>query len=261
LQRLQVRPYRNEVIDVTPVPATATGRRDRKKQQTRAALIAAALRLVDERGLDGVTVEDISAAVDVSPRTFFNYFATKDEAITGDQFVDSTGVRDRFLAAPAAVPVLDALLRALGPALARMEGEREIWLLRMRVMARNPSLIAGLLARGARAERDLVTAIAERVGVPPHDAYPAVTAAATGAAVRAAMERWAAGDGTRPLTDLVGEAFALLSAGLAAPTADPLPAACSLPTKAGPLPTTAGPLPTTAGSLPTTAGSLPAKEA
>jgi hypothetical protein len=145
--------------------------------------------------------------------------------------VDSTGVRDRFLAAPADVPVLDALLSAIGPALAQMEGEREIWLLRMRVMAQNPTLIAGLLARGARAERDLVTAIAERVGVPPHDAYPAVTAAATGAAVRTAMERWAASDGTRPLIDLVGEAFGVLGAGLTPPPGSSRPAAESLPTK------------------------------
>jgi AcrR family transcriptional regulator len=65
---------------VTDVETPAPGQGDRKKLQTRAAPMAAALRLVDERGLSAVTVDEISAAADVSTRTFFNYFAAKDDA-------------------------------------------------------------------------------------------------------------------------------------------------------------------------------------
>ena len=180
-------------------------------------------RLVDERGLDRVTVEDISEAADVSPRTFFNYFATKDEAITGDQFVDDTGVRDRFVAAPPGVPVVAALLHAIGPALEKIQADQEIWCLRMRVMTANPSLVTSLLARSAQAERDLAAAIAERVGVAAGSAYPVVAASVIGATIRAAMIRWAAGGGSRTLSDHVHEAFGVLATGLADP--DPKDAA------------------------------------
>jgi AcrR family transcriptional regulator len=196
----------------------AQGRRDRKKQQTRAALIKAALRLVDQRGLDRVTVEDISEAADVSPRTFFNYFATKDEALVGDQFVDPDGVRERFLAVEPGVPVIGAILIAMAPTLERMEAHRDVWLLRMRVMTQNPSLVAGLLARSAQAERDLAAAVADRVGVHPDSGYPQLTAAVIGAAVRTAMIRWAAGDRPAPLIDFVHEAFGFLATGLTDPT-------------------------------------------
>lgn len=59
------------------------GRRERKKQQTRQALIDAAIRLFEERGYERTTVLDIAEAADVSDRTFFLHFRTKEEVILG----------------------------------------------------------------------------------------------------------------------------------------------------------------------------------
>jgi AcrR family transcriptional regulator len=201
-----------------PQQTVPPGRRDRKKQQTRQALITAALRLVDERGLDHVTVEDIAEAADVSPRTFFNYFASKDEAITGDQLADVRETGERLLRVPRDVPTVRALLLAIEPMLTMMAADHELWLLRFRVMEANPALIAGLIGRSAAVELELVTAIAVRLGVRPGDAYPQLAAAVAGAATRTALMRWAAAGGTPSLVDLAREAFDLLARGLPDPT-------------------------------------------
>ncbi|GIJ81385.1 DNA-binding transcriptional regulator, AcrR family [Micromonospora phaseoli] len=196
---------------------TPLGRRDRKKRQTRAALATAALRLVAERGLDQVTVEEISEAADVSARTFFNYFPTKDDALVGDPEAD----RDRALRALAAVPpeqpALEALRRAFTEVVDEVQGDAELWLLRMRVVVQHPVLLARLVSGNAVTEQALVSAVAARTGLPPDDAYPALVVAVAGAALRTSMIRWATCDGAGSLAALLDEAFAAVAAGLPDP--------------------------------------------
>jgi AcrR family transcriptional regulator len=199
------------------VSADGPGRRDRKKQQTRAALITAALRLVDERGLDRVTVEQISEAADVSSRTFFNYFATKDDALIGDVITEGPDFKATLLAQPAELTVVEAIRRALGPTIDGFQDHFELWRLRMRVIKQNPSLLPALLARAAEVEAEFVAAIAARTGQPADSAFTQLTATLTGTAFRTAMIRWATVGQTRPFADLVEEAFAFLSSGLAEP--------------------------------------------
>jgi AcrR family transcriptional regulator len=187
--------------DSSPLP----GRRELKRRQTRLALITAALRLADERGADRVTVDEISAAAEVSPRTFFNYFATKEDALVGDPLEDcgapvfSTGL-----------PLLEALLDALAPAFEQIQRDRDLWLLRMRVIAANPQLLPLLIAAAASAEQRLSEAIAARSGLAPDHPRPPVVAAVANAAVRVALIRWAGSGGARPLIEHVREAFAIL---------------------------------------------------
>ena len=197
--------------------AEGAGRRDRKKQQTRAALTTAALRLVDERGLDRVTVEEISEAADVSSRTFFNYFATKDEALIGDPLTDGPDFRAALLAQPAGLGVVEAIRRALALAIDEIQQHQELWRLRMRVIKANPALLPALLARAAEVEAAFVAAIAERTGHPANSPFTQLTATLTGTAFRTAMIRWATTGPTGRFGALVDEAFAFLSSGLAEP--------------------------------------------
>jgi len=66
------------------IEATEPGLRERKRLATRRAIQLAVLDLVTSRGIDNVTVDEISRVADISPRTFFNYFASKEAALIGD---------------------------------------------------------------------------------------------------------------------------------------------------------------------------------
>lgn len=196
------------------------GLRERKKAATRRALHLAALQLVAEHGLDGVSVDDIASRADVSPRTFFNYFATKDEAVLGLDPESPTRQAEAFRARPAGESPVEAL-RAVARAQAEeMAGETELWPLRLRVIDEHPVLIGRLAAKFGESERELAAAIAERTGADPDaDVYPGLLAAAAGAAMRTALHLWGhAGGFTASLPDLVDQAWDALAAGLPSPT-------------------------------------------
>src|SRR5215472_13661838 len=93
-----------------PAPDTHASLRERKKQATRRSLRRAALDLVAERGFAHVTVEDIAEAADVSPRTFFNYFPSKEAALFGGSDPDrASRLRERVASEAPGEPALSAL--------------------------------------------------------------------------------------------------------------------------------------------------------
>ena len=196
-----------------------SGLRERKKLATRLALHEAALQLVAEHGLDGVSVDDVAARAGVSPRTFFNYFPTKDDAVLGLDPADSSLAADRFAARPAEEDPVTALRAVQAEQAAAMAGEPEgLWPLRLRVIDEHPVLLARLHAAFGRSERALAEAVATRTGTRVGaDAYPTLLAAVAGAVVRTALHRWFASDFTVPLPRLVDEAWDVLAAGLPAP--------------------------------------------
>src|SRR5437660_5453141 len=100
-------------ITGAPVAEAQASLRERKKLATRRLLRRAALILADERGLANVTVEDIAEAAEVSPRTFFNYFPSKEAALFGGDPDRAARLRDRVAGEAPGEPALDALRTVL----------------------------------------------------------------------------------------------------------------------------------------------------
>ncbi|MDA3643855.1 TetR/AcrR family transcriptional regulator [Saccharopolyspora indica] len=166
-----------------------TGLRERKKRRTKQALIDAALRLFDAKGYDSTTVAEIAAAAEVSPATFFNYFATKDEVVFADDAIYLELLPQAFADRTSATPE-DLLLRAI-ERLSTAESwsfplDHELTRIRARLIAEVPALRAGALLRNATLQKQLAHAL--RDACPEVDELTA--AALTGAllgAIDAAM--------------------------------------------------------------------------
>ena len=194
------------------------GRRERKKQATRRALADAALRLAAELGPAHVTIEAISEAADVSLRTFFNYFGSKEEAILNADPCRPAELRARVESRPCAEPPLEALRVTLTEESTTQTGDAEAWSLKMRLVREHPSLVPRYLAGYADAERGLIEAVAARVGADPDaDLYPSLVVAAALNAARIAVHHWDATGRTKPLPTLLRTAFNGLAAGLVPP--------------------------------------------
>jgi AcrR family transcriptional regulator len=125
----------------------ALGRRDRKKQATRQALRSAALRLVAERGFANVTIEDITEVADVAPRTFFNYFPSKESAVIGADPERVALMRSSLIGRPSTESPIEALRAVLVEYTGAIAGElddlgegREAWFRRYCAVRDDPDL-------------------------------------------------------------------------------------------------------------------------
>ncbi|MFD0852399.1 TetR family transcriptional regulator, partial [Actinomadura adrarensis] len=117
--------------------------RERKKLRTRRAIQEHALRLFTERGYGATTVEQICAAAEISPSTFFRYFPTKEDVVIDDEY--DPILMEVFRKQPPELSPLEALratLRELFPYI--YEHEREPMSQRTRLMLSEPALSARL---------------------------------------------------------------------------------------------------------------------
>ncbi|MFG1972401.1 TetR/AcrR family transcriptional regulator [Nonomuraea fuscirosea] len=181
----------------TETAEPVVGRRERKKQATRAALREAALRLSLRHGVENVTVEQIAYEADIALRTFFNYFSSKEEAVVASLSSGAEVLIAEFRARPLTESVLQAFREAVLTVMNRSDAAGRDYLAAMRLVRKAPSLVPQKLAVLAAQEQALATAIADRLGLPPPGQgpgngpiYPAVCAAAVLSALRVVLDQW-----------------------------------------------------------------------
>ncbi|MFF9274124.1 TetR family transcriptional regulator [Streptomyces griseosporeus] len=175
--------------------------RERKKQRTRDALLRAALKLFTTRGYEATTVDDIAAAVDVSQRTFFRYFASKEEAAFAVQQMTEA----HFVEAVRARPPHEAPMQALRQAV--IEGwdglseavsavvPVELYLRMYRLIESTPMLLAAHLRRSMEVEERIARILAEREGVDVRtDPRPRLVVAVFAGVIRVTERQWSTGE-------------------------------------------------------------------
>jgi AcrR family transcriptional regulator len=186
--------------------------RERRRYRTGRTIQAQALRLFAEKGFQATTIEEIAAAAEMAPRTFFRYFPTKEEVVF---WADYQPTLAKFVAArPNDEPALEALHHGIVDALAAIwdqDGER--MLQRLRLAFRTPALHPRLRQQQAGWAAAVAEILADRLGERPGDLEVRIIAAAVAAAVWVAIEEWQAQDGEGELGALIDRALGTVLAG------------------------------------------------
>ncbi len=201
----------------------ANGLRERKKARTREAIIDAALDLFERNGYDDTTIEDIAAAAEVSPRTFFRYFDSKLELIMARTGSKNPDLGPLLAERPAGEGLLDSLREILRSQLDVQMGDPLV-LREMQVMLSTPSLRNMAREHFYEEEAGMAVMVAERLGLNEDDLAARVIASMIASALWATVNCWIA-DGAHidRLWPMLDETFGILAEGLAEVPSTPAP--------------------------------------
>jgi AcrR family transcriptional regulator len=200
---------------VKKVVDAAASLRERKKARTREAIINAALDLFERNGYDNTTIEDIAAAAEVSPRTFFRYFESKLDLV----MTRTDSASDDFGPLLAARPAGESLLEALRELLrSQLDAQLDdpLVLREFQVMLSTPSLRTMAREHFYEEEAGLVRGVAAHLGLGEDDLAAHVIGSMIAGALWATVNRWIAEGAERDrIMPMLDEAFAILDKGLA----------------------------------------------
>jgi len=193
------------------------GRREHKKARTRDDLVEAAVRLFQRSGFESTTVEDIAQEAGVSPRTFFRYFASKEEVVFHRWRQELEELERALESRPAGESAFDGVRAAVIDYLRRYEEEPEFQLLRARIIFKSPAVEAYSLQLLHRWHSVLTESVAQRMKVDPaEDVRPVLLAGCAIMAMRASLGPWLHSRGKAPVESYAIEAFEQLRRGFPA---------------------------------------------
>ncbi|EFC81357.1 TetR family transcriptional regulator [Parafrankia sp. EUN1f] len=181
------------------------GLRETKKERTREALAAAAMALFTERGYEATTVEDIAAAAEVSPRTFFRYYPAKEDVVS--EIFHSGGFDGIVDARPPDEPVVATLRSATFTVLQSCADSPAPALAVLRMVTSRPELSTRLSDAQRARTAALTASVIARLG-PDHDPLAArLITSWTLATLDAVLLHWETSDGRLDLLEIGKRAF------------------------------------------------------
>ena len=185
-------------------PPTKLGLRERKKQQTRENIAHVALRLFAERGYDETTLADIAEAADVSPRTIFAYYDSKEDILFCEEGAFLDILRQKLQERPEGTTTIDAIREFFSS----IEPPDEEAKLRKVIVTSTPALQMRMRARHSMLEPLLAESIAKDLDAGPGDVRPLLIAASMMAAFMSVRDRFfEAETGGEPLSHERGMAI------------------------------------------------------
>ncbi|MFJ8647740.1 TetR family transcriptional regulator [Streptomyces sp. NPDC093546] len=196
---------------------------ERKRQLVANELTEAALQSLALKGFDAVTIDEIATAAGVSKRTFFRYFASKEDVVVQFLADMGAGIRSELAGRPDGEQPSVALKHAVWVSMAACGDHSDHAARALRVVQlilRTPALLARFLERQAQWRDDLATEVAHRLGLDPEtDLYPRLAAGMALTAYDAVLRRWSDSDGAEDPAALMDRAFAVIAPALDAPGA------------------------------------------
>jgi AcrR family transcriptional regulator len=181
------------------------GLRERKKQRTRETIARAAHELFAERGYHATTLPDIAQAADVSTRTIFAYFPSKEDILFSDFPLMKEALAQALAERPEGVDALETVREFILSTVGVEKSELDEQL--GRCVHDDETLRSHLRARLAQLEELIAPAIAKDLGAPEDDLRPQLVAASLTAALNVLSER---GDGPRANPKTAEEVAAMI---------------------------------------------------